>query len=279
MCCISCKQKKHAKHFESSKINTQPKAKTDATIKKTDSIFQNALKKALSIAKASKKENFRKNFSIGNENLNNKVDVELKFGNLFSRKYKNLLIVSSSKLYTKINVYAVRDTGFTQLIDKILMTDSHPGYLIEDVNNDGLKDLSINWYPLSGCCRRNIFDLYLSKNDETFSKEIELVNPTFFPKEKVIRGITYGHPGLASLYKFRWNGINVDTIEYIYPNINDTLHISFVKSNSQAYSRLRNKWSENLKSIPKEYNPVLDLDYFKSYNLKDIKVILKNIDK
>lgn len=164
------------------------------------------------------------------------------------------------------------------MVNKVLMTGSYPDWSIKDINNDGLKDFLINWYPLSGCCMRNIFDLYLSQTDETFSPEIELANPTFFLKEKLIRGVTYGHPGLASLYKFKWNGLKLDTLEYIYPNIKDTLQISFVKSNRISYPHSKHNQSKNIKSIPKEYKTVLGLDYFKSYSLKDIKIISKNYD-
>lgn len=277
--CFSCKQKNQVKKFEIKKINSPLKSKKDSTTKKIESLFHDALEKSLMLAKTAGKESFRKKFSTGSEYLNNKVDVEVKFGHLFSQNYKNLFIASSSKLYTKITIYSVNALGFKKLIDQILMTDAYPIWSIKDVNNDGLKDLSINWYPLSGCCMRNIFDLYISKVDEISTTKIELVNPTFFSNEKAIRGVTYDHPGLASLYKFKWNKLNLDTIEYIYPNLSDTIQISFVRSNESHYSQSKKKRSENLKSIPKEYNSVLGLDYFKSYNLEDIKIISKNYNK
>ena len=34
----------------------------------------------------------------------------------------------------------------------------------------------------------------------TFSKNFEFINPTFSPKEKIIRGICYGHPGETEMY-------------------------------------------------------------------------------
>jgi hypothetical protein len=239
--CFSCKQKNQIKNCEIKKTNSPSKAKIDSTNKKIEFLFHNALEKALKLAKTNKKGSFNKKFSTGSDYLNNKVDVEVKFGHLFSQNYKNLFILSSSKLYTKINIYSFKNVGFEQLIDQILMTDSYPVCSIKDVNNDGLKDLLVNWYPLSGCCMRNIFDLYISKVDEISTTKIELVNPTFFSKENAIRGITYDHPGLASLYKFKWNKLNLDTIEYIYPNLNDTIQISFVRSSESFYSQSKKK--------------------------------------
>lgn len=279
ICCTSCQQKKQPKKFEIKKINLESKkAKKDSTAEKIDSFFSIAIEKALMLAKTTDERSFKKNFSLGSDDLNNKIDVEVRSGYLFSKNYRNLLIVSSSNGYTKINIYLIETYNLKQLVNKTLMTGSYPDWSIKDINSDGLKDFLVNWYPMSGCCMRNIFDLYLSQTDKTFSPEIALINPTFFSKEKLIRGVTYDHPGLASLYKFKWNGLKLDTLEYVYPNINDTIQISFVKSKKISYPRTKNNPSKNIKSIPNEYKTVLGLDYFKSYDLKDIKIILKNYD-
>ncbi len=42
------------------------------------------------------------------------------------------------------------------------------------------------------------------------------MNPIFYPKEKVIRGMEYGSD--APLYKYRWNNLKIDTVEYIHKN-------------------------------------------------------------
>ena len=39
------------------------------------------------------------------------------------------------------------------------------------------------------------------------------INPTFSTKEKLIRGVQYGY--LAALSKYKWNGLKVDTLEFI----------------------------------------------------------------
>jgi hypothetical protein len=276
-CCISCKQKKQAKHFEIKVINSPSKARIDSTNKKQDSLFHNALDRVFALIKVNSKNTFHKSFSTTQDNhLAHNLKIEVKLGYLFSQRHKNLLIISASNLETRVYIYNSDGTDFNQLMTKKYSNYSFPIFLIKDINADGLKDFLVNWYPASGCCRRNIYDLYLSKADKTFSKEITLVNPTFYSKEKVIRGVTYDHPGLASLYKFKWNKLNLDTVEYIYPNLKDTLQLSFIRSSHKRYSSSKSKQSEKLKSLPQEYNSVSEIHYFKSYDLEDIKVISKN---
>ena len=50
-----------------------------------------------------------------------------------------------------------------------------------------------------------------------------IINPTFSPKEKIIRGVGYGHPGETEMYKYKWNGNTIDTMEYVYFERNDIL--------------------------------------------------------
>jgi hypothetical protein len=41
------------------------------------------------------------------------------------------------------------------------------------------------------------------------------MNPTFSPKEKIIRGICYGQAGDTEMYKYKWRGRHIDTLEFI----------------------------------------------------------------
>lgn len=274
---MSCKQKKQVKQSKIKVIDSPSKARIDSTNKKQDSLFHNALDRVFALIKANSNNTFDKSFSTTKDNhLDHNVKVEVKLGYLFSQNYKNLLIISASNLETRVYIYNSDATDFNQLVTKKYSNYSFPIFSIKDINADGLKDFIVNWYPASGCCRRNIYDLYLSKADKTFSKEVTLVNPTFYSKEKVIRGVTYDHPGLASLYKFKWNKLNLDTLEYIYPNLKDTLQFSFIKSSHKRYSSSKSKHLEKLKSLPQEYNSVSEIRYFKSYDLMDIKAISKN---
>ena len=44
------------------------------------------------------------------------------------------------------------------------------------------------------------------------------MNPVFAPVEGIIRGRAYGDPADAVFYKYQWNGLELDTLEYIYPH-------------------------------------------------------------
>ena len=85
------------------------------------------------------------------------------------------------------------------------------------------------------------------------------INPTFSPSEKLIRGIDYGQPGEVPLYKFKWVGYKVDTIEYILP---DT-----TKERYHVFKHWRDfdnpKAGRFLTSVPKEYHKIESYDWFK----------------
>ena len=124
-----------------------------------------------------------------------------------------------------------------------------PTDTIFDVNGDGTKDFLVKSYPLSGCCRANGYDIYLSPaaKKEVVTSHIDLTNPTFYPQEKLIRGVQYGHPG--------WTGERLDTLEYIYPDPT-TKGRTFIKMHTSTdLSRYRDdmKKGTRLLSLPEEY--------------------------
>jgi hypothetical protein len=120
-----------------------------------------------------------------------------------------------------------------------------------DVDGDNYKDFLVHWYPSAGCCLADIYNVYLYQQQTGgFTKDYEFINPTFSPHEKVIRGLEYGHPGEAGLYKYKWNGFGVDTIEFIYPDFGQKRKfIRVTKSNYRPGKKERTV----LNSLPKEY--------------------------
>ncbi|RYU89537.1 hypothetical protein EWM62_14560 [Mucilaginibacter terrigena] len=131
-----------------------------------------------------------------------------------------------------------------------------------DINGDGVNDFVVNWYPSSGCCARNNFHVYLYQKDNTFSNYFDFINPSFFPKEKLVRGVDYGHPGEVPLYKYKWNGLNVDTVEYIYPA--DTLKKKFYLVQRYGDNNCPEK-RKVLAAVPKEYLKITGYDWFIDY--------------
>ena len=60
---------------------------------------------------------------------------------------------------------------------------------IQDINGDDIDDSVVNWYGNTGCCLNAFSNVYLLRTDQkTFSNNFEFMNPTFYPKKKIIRG-------------------------------------------------------------------------------------------
>lgn len=116
------------------------------------------------------------------------------------------------------------------------------------------------WYGNNGCCLKNFYIVYLLHADNgTFSQSYEFINPTFSAKEKVIRGVRYGQPGETELNKFKWNGLKVDTVEYIYPDIRRKGH--YLKSDRLPYASKSAK-ETILKDVPTEYKNIYGYNWF-----------------
>ena len=88
------------------------------------------------------------------------------------------------------------------------------------------------------------------------------MNPTFSPEERIIRGVGYGHPGEVGLYKYKWNRLRVDTIEFIYPLLTEKGH--FVKTKNRMH-RPTSGDGLLLKSLPQEYQNIESIDWFLDY--------------
>ena len=166
-----------------------------------------------------------------------------------------------------IDIYKL---GNQSIEHKVAGKEYHfPTDTIFDVNGDGTKDFLVKSHPLSSCCRANIYNIYLSPaaKKEVVTSYIDLVNPTFYPQEKLIRGVEYGHPGWTGLYKYRWRGERLDTLEYIYPNPT-TKGCTFIKMHTSSDFFLKRndiRKGTRLPSLPEEYKTVEDLDWFLLY--------------
>jgi hypothetical protein len=95
---------------------------------------------------------------------------------------------------------------------------------------------------------------------DTFAGPYSFINPTFYAKEGVVRGVGYGMPGNTALYKYKWNGLRVDTMEYIYHNADDTRQHSFYSTNRPIEEE--NVIKRRLNSLPAEYRSITDFDWF-----------------
>lgn len=187
--------------------------------------------------------------------------ARLIFGNLFSRQKKHLFIINQfDYINVHINIFVLDNGSFRRVLNIKIGCLVFMDYSIKDVNGDGEKDFKYDWYPESGCCMRDICDVYLyQSNNGAFSKKYEFTNPTFFTLEKTIRGIGYGHPGDVELYKYKWNGNKVDTIEFIHPDTTTKkyhVYYHFLDFDDPKKGKF-------ISVIPKEYHHIEGYNWFK----------------
>lgn len=188
--------------------------------------------------------------------------VNISFGYLFSINNRHLLIRRLVPWGAYLNLYLITGNDFIPVIYREQCGMTYINDTIRDVNGDGLKDFLVHWYPSSGCCKRDIFNVYLNKGDNgTFTNDYEFINPTFSTGEKIIRGVKYGHPGEVELYKYKWNGFRVDTVEFIYPIKVNGQNRTYIKTNKLLYSKGPIK-KIKLKKVPKEYHKIDGYDLF-----------------
>ena len=114
---------------------------------------------------------------------------------------------------------------------------------------------SLYEYDNNGCCLKNFYDGYLFRlTTADFSGQFRFINPTFYPKEKIIRSVAYGHPWDTDLYTYIWNGFKVDMVEHISPDrINQGKYIRYNDSTGIETS---------IESVPNEYRKIFGYDWF-----------------
>jgi len=242
--------------------NTAPDAE------KIDSIrIDSILHEATGIAAAKQDSRFQEKYVVTLPDSSSQVEVHLSSDYYFTKAHPHIIIKRYAPYYTYINIFVKTDKGLQQVASNEIpyMQAEYTGDTILDINGDHLKDFVVNWYGSNGCCLKAFSDVYLLRPDEqSFSQGFEFINPTFSPKEQIIRGVCYGHPGQTEMYKYKWNGEAVDTLEYIYYEKNEKdqktgkLIVSNKLPDSDNYKVLR-----RLSAIPAEYNKIDGIDWFK----------------
>ena len=87
-----------------------------------------------------------------------------------------------------------------------------------DLNGDNFKDVLVEYYGSAGTGLKNRISVYLydkSKKKFTTCKQLNsLANPTFYFTKKVVAGYYIAGSG-GHATKLKWNGLKLDTLEYI----------------------------------------------------------------
>lgn len=259
---ISCGGAKTEKKQPAPKKD-QPAVQRDNSV---DSIcMANILMEAIDTARLSMPAGrFKKEFVTICDSLYN-VYVSVTMDHFFSPNEKHLIVHLRNPDENMYNIYLVRDKDFIKVASHTEGGSGEISDTLQDINGDGINDYFLNWYGSSGCCLRNIFAVFIYQpQNGTFSNEYFFINATFSPKEKLIRGVRYGHPGETKLYKYKWNGLQVDTLEFIYfeknkkeENTGKVIREKILNNNTETSQK------ERLNQIPAEYRHIYGYDWFR----------------
>jgi hypothetical protein len=233
---------------------------------KFDSIMvDEILSEAINIAEQNKDhDRFKKKYVTTMPDSSCQVNVDISSDFYFTKEYPHLIIRRYGPSSVYMDIFCRTGKQFQKVLSHEQWTLEYTGDTIRDINGDGLKDFVVNWYGSTGCCLKAFSNIYLLRSDKkSFSNNFEFINPTFSPKEKIIRGVGYGHPGETEMYKYKWNGEMVDTLEYIYYEKNDRGGKTgkLIVSNDQPYND-NPRILKRLNSVPAEYRKITGYDWF-----------------
>lgn len=231
-----------------------------------DSInFEKILIKAVKIAEQNGENRiFKKSYEEMMPDSSYRVSVEIHNSYFFTKKHRHLIIRRKIPLVTYIDIFAKSNNQFRKVLSHDESDLTYVNDTIQDVNGDGLSDFVVNWYGSSGCCLKAFSNVYLLNQDgKSFLKDIEFINPTFSPKEKVVRGVCYGYAGETEMYKLRWKGQMLDTLEYISyeKDKRGKKTGKIIVSKHRDYDDKKEK-TKRLNFIPKEYKKIEGYDWF-----------------
>lgn len=191
-----------------------------------------------------------------------------RFGNLFSNDRKHLLVLRYNGTSFDTDVYLdllLMEKGrFRKLISDTLL---YGGYrdTLRDLNGDGYADLVLATYSSAGCCPREDETgfIYLPATGR-FSVE-SFFNPEYFPAEKLVYEMDYGHPGEVALLKYRWTGTQRELVETIAPTMEGD-HVFKIR---KPYTFTRILYPKQTKqvitNVPPDFKRLGDFEYFISY--------------
>lgn len=228
-----------------------------------DSVTRQALREALGYAAAhSKEEQFTHQLLTLVQN-GDTLRTSLSYGHLLDPARTHLYVKCTTgnfRFEVLEQVYLFDKSDFRLMASDTIPMSNFVGDSIGDVNGDKLKDYMLITYASSGCCLRNDYTVYrYDPRTGGFGETYHFINPDFFPDEKIIRGVEYGHPGEVPLYKLRWNDTIVSSVEYIYRDPENKKQ--FIRTKVESYPPDR-KNGEILKKVPVEYLHIEGYDWF-----------------
>lgn len=198
--------------------------------------------------------------------IQNNDSLKVIKGNLFSKNIKHGVVMYALGPVIFLNVYNLSNKKakieLTYEINQMnFITDS-----IHDINGDSVNDLSIHWYPSSGCCLADIYDCFIyNEIDNNFIKT-KIINPIFKPDERITHSMSYGHPGDTKIYTLKWNVLTTDTIMIYSWKENNT----FWKEKIYDTLQIKSKGNINyVNEIPVEIKEMYFIDWFAPWFRKE----------
>ncbi|MGN6435941.1 MAG: XAC2610-related protein [Agriterribacter sp.] len=251
---------------DSTEIERVRKRKQIAGQDKIDSLFlDKILKDAITIAEQNvASDKFEEMYVETIPDSSYQVEVNINCDFYFSKKNPHFIIRRNTPGTIFIDVFAKINKRLHKVISHEQWGMTYVKDSVWDVNGDGLKDFVVNWYGSTGCCLKAFSDVYLLRSDKkAFSRNISFINPTFSPKEKIIRGICYGHPGETEMYKYKWKGEKMDTVEYVSYEKNEKGEKTgkVIISDDEPYGN-RYKIRKRVNDVPDEYKKIEGYDWF-----------------
>ena len=208
------------------------------------------------------KDTFTQKYKVSLDDIPISVEMDLDY--FFSKTNSHLIVKRTDPNNIYLDVYSKGKHSFEKVLSHKEWTMTYVSDTIRDINGDGRKDFVVNWYGSTGCFLKAFSNVYLLRTDKKgFSKNLEFINPTFSPSEKIIRGVCYGQPGETELYKYKWNNEIVDTLEYVsfQRNSKGIKTGKVIITNDRPYSK-QCKTLNVLNSVPSEYQKIVDYEWF-----------------
>ena len=145
-----------------------------------------------------------------------RISVKLTFGNLFDGAKKHLVVRrAASGEITNIDIFLLGNSGFKRVCTDTLIVPSYMDDTIRDVNGDHQKDFGslVPAIRLLRSGHMRCLPLQTWKGP-VFKVTISVYQSRFFAlAKKLFVDFTYGHH--PALYKYRWDGLKVDTLGFI----------------------------------------------------------------
>jgi len=190
------------------------------------------------------------------------INTSMAFGHLFEAGKSHLHIRSSAETGNVLdNVYLLENNHFKLISTDTIASIEFTSDSIGDVNGDKLKDYMVVSYSSSGCCLRYVYNVHTyDASTGGFNHLYNFYNPDFFPDEKVVRGVGYGHPGEVELYKFKWNDTALEVVERIYRDPENNKQ--FIRMRGEDKGEPSSQNGEVLKAVPKEYRNIDGYEWF-----------------